>query len=171
MALHNGDQHLLLRRTVRLTARTAGLLFAAALATGAAGAPARRASQRLYGAFAAAHLAHFAAVSRYAMVTGGRNLFPGGRDLSDVGGWPTVLMIFGVFGGLVSTGQLSVAPVRPAHHGLIVAGHAANGLIGAVFVGTYLGQLTRSRWFAVPAAVIAAAATARLVAAARGDRL
>ena len=31
-----------------------------------------------------------------------------------------------------------------------VAGRAATGLIGAMFVGTYLGQLSQSRWYAVP---------------------
>ena len=100
--------HILLRRTVRLTARASGLLFAGALATRAARPGRDKTAQQLYIAFAATHLVHFAVVARYAMATGGRNLFPGGRHLDDVGGWPTVLTIYALFGGLVVTGREAV---------------------------------------------------------------
>ena len=72
-------------RAVQLTARTSALLFAAAQATSALGPRAAQASRTLYVAFMAAHAVHFAVVARYAVVNGGRDLFPGGRSLHDVG--------------------------------------------------------------------------------------
>ena len=159
--------HILLRRTVRLTARASGLLFAGALATRAARPGRDKTAQQLYIAFAATHLVHFAVVARYAMATGGRNLFPGWRHLDDVGGWPTVLTIYALFGGLVVTGREAVGSAGPGGR-TATMGYAASGLIGTMFVGTYLGQLRRSYWFAVPATVVGAAVTARLVTAYRG---
>ena len=94
---------------VRRTARTSALLFAAAQATSAF-PPTQRASRGFYAAFLAAHAAHFVAVTRYAVRTGGHNLFPGGRSLSDVGGWPTVAGIYVAFAGLAVTGWLAQAP-------------------------------------------------------------
>jgi hypothetical protein len=157
------------RRGLRLTARISALLFGASMATGAVGGPASPASRRLYLGFVAAHGVHFAVVARFAVITGGRNLFPGGRHLGDVGGWPTMLLIYALFAALVATGHLSFAAHRPGR-ALTTAGHLATGLIGILFAGTYVGQLTRSRWFAVPAATIAASVTMRLVGAAREDR-
>jgi hypothetical protein len=36
-----------------------------------------------------------------------------------------------------------------------------------MFVGTYLGQLTQSRWYAVPAALVGAAVVTRVLAESR----
>ena len=87
-------------RAVQLTARSSALLFAAAQATSALGPRAGRAPRLLYLAFMAAHAVHFAVVARYAVVNNGRDLFPGGRSLHDVGGWPTVAGIYTFFAGL-----------------------------------------------------------------------
>ena len=65
---------------------------------------ARCAGVALYLGFMAAHAAHFTLVARYAMVTGGQGLFPGGRSMNDVGGWPTVASIYTFFAGLAFTG-------------------------------------------------------------------
>lgn len=127
-------------RAVRLTARTSAVLFAAAQATSASGLRTVRASRPLYLAFMAAHAVHFAVVSRYAIVNGGRDLFPGGRSMNDVGGWPTVLGIYTFFGGLALTGWIAGGPAASGQPRIRVAGRAANGLIAAMFIGTYLGK-------------------------------
>jgi hypothetical protein len=149
-----------LLRAVRLTARASGLLFAAAQITAALGRPAMRASRPLYHAFMAVHAAHFTAVARYAVVSGGRNLFPGGRNMADVGGWPTVVAIYSFFAALALTGRAYAAPsttdTRPAG----IASRLATGFIGAMFVGTYLGQRTRSSGYVVLATVIGSAVAA-----------
>lgn len=149
-----------LLRTVRLTARSSGLLFAAAQITSALGQPAARASRPLYHAFLAAHAAHFTAVSRYAVVSGGRHLFPGGRSMAEVGGWPTVIAIYTLFTVLALTGRPSVAPLAADRRSLGMATRLATGLIGAMFVGTYLGQRARSSGFVVLATIIGASVAA-----------
>jgi hypothetical protein len=128
-------------RVVRLTARTSALLFAAAQVTSAA-RPTRRASRRLYAAFLLAHTAHFAAVTRYAIITGGRHLFPGGRNLADVGGWPTMAGIFGVFYGLAATGWPAPPRALLAHwvRRPVVRG-VSTGVIAAMFASVYLQRL------------------------------
>ena len=151
-----------LYRAVRLTARTSALLFAAAQASQAVGARAAVARQPLYLGFMAAHATHFALVTRYAKATGGRGLFPGGRNLHDVGGWLTVATIYTFFAGLAGTGWAAGTPAVRNTPGIGTAGRIATGIIGAMFVGTYLGQLPRSTWYAVPAAVVGAAVLANL---------
>ena len=59
-------------------------------------------------------------------------------------------------------GRFEVGPPESTGPRRVVAGRAAVGLIGAMFVGTYLGQLKRSRWVALPATLIGAAVTARI---------
>jgi hypothetical protein len=128
-------------RMVRLTARSSALLFAAAQATSTV-RPVQRASRPLYAAFLVAHAAHFTAVARYAVLTGGRHLFPGGRSLADVGGWPTMAGIFVAFSGLAVTGWLAKAPtLAAAHTWLPAAGRAATGLIAAMFASVYLQRV------------------------------
>jgi len=128
-------------RVVRLTARSSALLFAAAQATSVLRVAAS-ASRPLYAAFLLVHAAHFGAVTRYAVLTGGRHLFPGGRSLSDVGGWPTMAGIFAVFSALAVTGWLAKAPTAATDWAwLPAAGRGANGLITAMFAGVYLQRL------------------------------
>ena len=152
-----------LYRAVRLTARSSAMLFAAAQATQALGPRAAQAWRPLYLGFMAAHATHFTVVARYAKITGGRDLFPGGRNLTDAGGWPTVAAIYTLFAGLAATGWAAGASWSTSRRGLGLAGRAATGLIGAMFAGTYLGQLPRSGWNAVPAAIVASAVLARLL--------
>ena len=92
-----------LHLSVRLTARASALLFAAAQAAPALGSNIGRASRPLYLGFIAAHATHFTLVARYAHVNGVRNLFPGGRNMNEVGGWPTVLTLYALFAGLAVT--------------------------------------------------------------------
>ena len=128
-------------RFVRLTARSSALLFAAAQATSVLRL-APSASRPLYAAFLLSHAAHFAAMTRYAVLTGGRHLFPGGRSLADVGGWPTMAGIFVAFTGLAVTGWLADAPsVAARHPWLPAAGRVATGLIAAMFGSVYLQRL------------------------------
>lgn len=150
-------------RGVHLTARTSALLFSGAQATSALGPRVQPASRALYLAFMAAHAVHFAVVARYAVVNGGRDLFPGGRGLNEVGGWPTVAGIYTLFSGLAVTGWLtdgSRAARRPAIRNI---GHTTTWVIAAMFVGVYLGQLPRSRWYAVPATIVAGAVSGNVV--------
>ena len=112
----------------------------------------------------AAHAVHFAVVARYAVVNGGRDLFPGGRSLHDVGGWPTVAGIYTFFAGLAVTGWVAGAPRAAGQPALRVVGQAATGLMAAMFVEVYLGQLPRSRWYALPATAVAGAVTAKVLA-------
>jgi uncharacterized membrane protein YeaQ/YmgE (transglycosylase-associated protein family) len=151
-----------LYRAVRLTARASALLFAAAQASQAMGSRAAVARRPLYLGFMAAHTTHFAVVTRYAKTTGGRGLFPGGRNLHDVGGWPTVAAIYTLFAGMAGTGWAAGTPAGRNRRGLGIAGRIATGVIGAMFVGTYLGQLPRSTWNALPAAAVGAAVLANL---------
>jgi hypothetical protein len=152
-----------LHNYVRLTARSSALLFAAAQATSALGERAAWASKPLYVGFMTAHAAHFTVVARYAKVTGGRGLFPGGRSMNQVGGWPTVAGIYTLFAGLVFAGW-GGTPAARAKPAMRIAGRAATGLIGAMFVGTYFGQLSQSKWYAVPAVLVGTAEIASVLA-------
>ncbi len=149
-----------LHRAVRLTARGSAVLFAAAEATPALRPRAGRAARRLYLGFLVTHAAHFIVVAEYAVVTQGRNLFPGGRSLDEAGGWPTVAGIYTAF----ATVALAGFPPGPGSSGQRqprLVGSVARALIGTLFVGTYLGQLRQSRWYAVPAVMVGAAVIAR----------
>jgi hypothetical protein len=151
------------RRAVQVTARVSALLFAAAQATSALGARTGRAPRRLYLAFMTAHAIHFIAVAWYAKLNRGRDLFPGGRSMREVGGWPTVVGIFAFFSGLAVTASVSGAPRMTDRPGLRAAGQAATWLMSAMFASVYLGQLPRSRWYAMPAAGLAGAVSANVV--------
>jgi hypothetical protein len=149
-----------LHRAVRLTGRGSAVLFAAAEATHALGPRAGRATRRLYVGFLVTHAVHFVVVAEYAIVTKGRNLFPGRRSLDAVGGWPTVAGIYTAFAGVALAGW-PAGPGSPGGLRLRLAGSVARALIGALFVGTYLGQLRQSRWYAVPAVMVGAAVIAQ----------
>ena len=151
-----------LYRAVRLTARSSAMLFAAAQAMQALGPRAAQTWRPLYVGFMAAHATHFAVVARYAKITGGRALFPGGRNLNDVGGWPTVAAIYTIFAGLAATGWVAGASWSTGSRGRH-RGPRRHRDIGAMFAGTYLGQLPRSGWNAVPAAIVVSAVLASLL--------
>jgi hypothetical protein len=84
--------------------------------------------------------------------------------MKEVGGWPTVAGIYTFFAGLVFTGWAAGRPGASVNSAMRGAGRAATGLIGAMFVGTYLGQFSQSRWYALPAALVGTAEIAYLVA-------
>jgi hypothetical protein len=149
-----------LHRAVRLTARGSAVLFAAAEATHALRPRADRPTRRLYVGFLVTHAVHFFVVAEYAIVTKGRNLFPGRRSLDAVGGWPVVAGIYIAFAALALTGW-PARPNSPVGLRLRVASSVARALIGTLFVGTYLGQLRQSRWYAVPAVMVGAAVIAK----------
>jgi hypothetical protein len=151
-------------RIVQLTARSSALLFAAAQAAAALGQRAGRAPTLLYLAFMATHVAHFSAVATYAKVNGGRDLFPGGRSMNDVGGWPTVAGIYTLFSGLAVTGWADGMPRAPGPPAHPVIGEAALWVMTAMFVDVYVRQLPRSRWYAVPATTVAGAMTGHALA-------
>ena len=152
-------------RAVRLTGRTSAVLFATAQFSQALRLPSVGAWRPLYLGFVAAHVVHFIAVTRYAALTNGRNLFPGGRDMNDVGGWPTVLGIYALFFALASTAWASPGRATRVHPGVRRAGSAATGLLGTMFTSFYLGQIPRSRWNALPATIIGAAVLTNIAAA------
>lgn len=155
-------------RAVRLTARTSALLFAAAQAATAVGAPARPMGRALYLSFMAAHAVHFVAVTRYGRMIGGRNLFPGGRSVSDVGGWRTVVAIYAAFATLAITGWIGGSPAVTERVPVVTAADPiATGVIATMFVGTYLGQLRNSPVYAVPAVLVAGATLARILSGRR----
>lgn len=158
-----------LHRTVRLTARTSAILFTAAQVTQALRRPTPAAWRPLYAAFVATHVIHFGFVARFAHRTQGRSLFPGGRNMHDVGGWPTVLGIFALFFTLAAAGWTATNPAD-THRGRHRAGLAAPAIIGAMFVSFYLGQVPRSPRHAVPGAIIAAAVLANLASHAIAGR-
>ena len=148
-----------LHRTVRLTARTSAVLFTTAQIAQALRRPTPSAWRPLYLAFVAAHVVHFGFVARFAQRTRGHALFPGGRDMHDVGGWTTVLGIYTLFLTLATVGWVAAPADR--HQGRRL-GVAATTIIGAMFVSFYLNQIPRSSRHAVPGAVIAAAVLANI---------
>lgn len=152
-----------LRRTVRLTARTSAVLFASAQLAQAFRLPRPWAWRPLFVAFVAVHTVHFVVVARFAQRTHGRDLFPGGRNMRDVGGWPTVLGIFAFFFILAAVGWIAAEP-SDAQQVRRPAGLAATALIGAMFASVYLGQATRSPQHAAMGAIIGAAVLANIAA-------
>lgn len=162
--------------TVRVTARASSLLFAAAHVSRAHSG---RSWRPLYLLFVVMHAIHFAAVARFATVTKGRDLFPGGRSLNDAGGWPTVVGIYTMFfalaytgwaaeadspAGRIPAGRLPSGRLPSGRKGLRRAGRVATGLLGAMFVSAHVGQVRRARWHAVPAALVGAAVLADIAA-------
>ena len=151
-----------LHRTVRITARTSAVLFTSAQIAQALRLPTPSAWRPLYVAFVAAHAIHFGFVARFAHRTHGRELFPGGRNMHDVGGWPTVLGIFTFFFVLAAVGWAAAEPAD-ARLGRRLSGRVAMALIGAMFVSFYLGQVPRSPWHAVPGGIVGSAVLANIV--------
>jgi hypothetical protein len=149
---------------VHWTARASAVLFALALL-----APTLSLRRPLmpYVGFMLAHTIHFSFVVWLALVTGGARMFPGGRDIADVGGWPAVFGVFTLFYVLASLGLLARHRGRNAGRALRLGGRFATTFLGYMFVSTYVPLMTRSPWFAVPAALITAAVFADLL----GERL
>ncbi|HWO08670.1 MAG TPA: hypothetical protein VNN80_04300 [Polyangiaceae bacterium] len=139
---------------VHWTARASAVLFALALWAPVLGL---RRQQRPYLAFMVAHTVHFGFVVWLALVTGGARMFPGGRDIADAGGWPAVFGIFAFFYALASVGLLARHRGRDAGGALRLGGHLATTFLGYMYVSTYVGLVTRSPWYALPAALVGVA--------------
>ena len=82
------------------------------------------------------------------MVTGGRGLFPGGRSMNDVGGWPTVAGIYTFFAGLAFTGWATRAPAAMSNHRMRLAGRTAHRAHWGYVRRHIQGQFSQSRWYA-----------------------
>lgn len=151
----------------QMTGRLSALLFVTALLAPAVSGRASRRSAGFFLAFITAHTAHYAAVVWFAVANGGRDLFPGGRSLQDVGGWLTVLGLFAFFYVLAFIGLAARRAGLAAGRWLRGADRMATILIGLQFVATYAPLVTRSLWFVAPTALLFIA----LVAYAFGDKV
>lgn len=149
---------------VHWTARTSAMLFATALL-----APMLRLRRPLlpYVGFMVAHTIHFAFVVWLAVVVRGERMFPGGRDMGDVGGWAAVFGIFAFFYLLATAGLLARRRGTEAGRALRLTGRFATTFLGYMFVSTYVPLLARSGFYALPAALITLAVLVDLF----GDKL
>jgi hypothetical protein len=144
---------------VHWTARVSALLFAAALAVPVLfrEPDGRRRSQPAFLAFLGAHTVHFAFVLALILETGGEKMFPGGRDVADVGGMPAVFGIFAFFYLLAILALLERRRGPRASTPLRLAGRFSTAFVGYMFVSTYIPLVERSPWYALPAALVATA--------------
>jgi hypothetical protein len=143
------------------TARLSAVLFALSLLVPAPSHHRARHSGRLQIAFIVAHTLHFAFVAWLASVNGGVGMFPGGRSVAEVGGWPVVLAIFALFYAVAFI-ALTARRAGAAQKRLRTAGKLATVFIGFMFVATYLPLVTRSGWYALLALLVTAAVAADL---------
>ena len=154
-----------LHLAISWTARLSAVLFAFSLIVPALSGH-RGHSGRLQVAFILAHTLHFAFVAWLAGVSGGAGMFPGGRSVAEVGGWPVVLAIFALFYAVAFI-ALTARRAGAAQKRLRTAGKLATVFIGFMFVATYLPLVTRSGWYALLALLVTAAVGADLRAHAR----
>jgi hypothetical protein len=160
MSVETSDLYL----AVHWAARASALLFALALVAPAVLRSSARPSQNLFAAFIVAHTVHFFFVTWLAAATGGAGMFPGGRSVTDVGGWPAVAGIFALFYALAILG-LAARRERAHRHGWLRAtGRFATAFIGFMFVATYVPLLARSPWYALPAAIVTVAVVVDAIA-------
>ncbi|WP_437915611.1 hypothetical protein WME73_10820 [Sorangium sp. So ce302] len=151
--MHTSDLYL----AVHWTARASALLFAAALVAPALFRSSGQRSQGFYLGFILAHTIHFMFVIGLVRATGGANMFPGGRSVADVGGWPAVFGIFALFYALAFIAFAARRMGTRARSTLRVAGRLSTLFLGYMFVSTYVPLVSRSRWYALPAAIVATA--------------
>lgn len=126
------------------TARLSTTLFLAAMT----GAILRRHAVTLLSAYFAAHLIHFSAVAWFAFATNNSNI----RDL---GGWPGVLTIGGVFCVLVVCALFAWS--GRGNRGVRITGHAGIVMIALSFLASYVPLVSRSVFFALPAVALVTA--------------
>jgi hypothetical protein len=148
------------------TARLSAVLFALSLLVPALSAQRAGHAGRIHVAFIVAQTLHFAFVAWLASATGGAGMFPGGRSVADVGGWPVVLAIFALF---YAVAFIALAIRRSGTHQtrLRTIGKLSTAFIGFMFVATYLPLVARSGWYALLALLVTAAVAADLRAHAR----
>jgi hypothetical protein len=155
---------------VHWSARLSAILFALSLAAPVLPRFLARRSESLYLGFVAANTVQFLFVTLLALATGGANMFPGGRSVADVGGWPAVFGIFAFFYTLAFVGW--VGRRAGASSRLRTAGVLSRAFVGFMFVSTYVPLIARSAWYALPCALVAAAVVVDLTrwACARRER-
>lgn len=141
------------------TARVSAVLFALSLLVPALSRERGGRSGRLQLAFIVAQTLHFAFVTWLASVSGGAGMFPGGRSVAEVGGWPVVLAIFVLFYA-VALIAFFARRAGAARARLRAAGRLATAFIGFMFVATYLPLVARSGWYALLALLVTAAVAA-----------
>jgi hypothetical protein len=151
------SDHAALYLTVHWTARLAALLFSAALAAPVLFRLRACRREELYLAFILALAVHFAFVTWLALATGGAQMFPGGKSVAEVGGWPVVFGIFAFCQTLAWVGFAARRTEEVASRGLHVAGSFSRGFIGVMFVGTYLPLVAQSWWYLFPATLVVGA--------------
>jgi hypothetical protein len=159
-----------LHLAVSWTARLSAVSFALSLLVPALSPKRAGHSGRLQLAFIVAHTLHFAFVAWLAGVTGGAGMFPGGRSVAEVGGWPVVLAIVALFYAVAFT-AFTARRAGASRARLRTAGKLANAFIGFMFVATYVPLVARSGWYALPALLVMAAVAADLRPGARGTRV
>ena len=153
---------------VHWAARLSAIMFASSLAAPLLPRLLARRSEALYLGFAAANTVQFVFVTLLALATGGANMFPGGRSVADVGGWPEVFGIFGFFYVLALVGWLGRR--AGASSPLSAAGVFSRAFIGFMFVSTYVPLIARSAWYALPCAFVGAAVLVDLTCWLRAGR-
>jgi hypothetical protein len=139
---------------VHLSARVSAMLFGASLAVPALFRIQTSGGVGLYVAFVAAHSVHFAFVTWLARATDGVGIFPGGRDMAEVGGWPALFGIFTFFYVLAFLGLAARLRANQAGASLRAAGKVSTLFIGFMFVSTYVPLVSRSPWYALPATLV-----------------
>lgn len=148
------------------TARVSAVVFALSLLVPALSPQRSAHSGWLQIAFIVAHTLHFSFVAWLARVTGGAGMFPGGRSVAEVGGWPVVLAIFVLFYA-VALVALVARRTSADHPRLRTAGKLSTAFIGGMFVATYLPLVARSGWYVLLALLVAAAVAVDWRASAR----
>jgi hypothetical protein len=143
------------------TARLAAVLFALSLLVPALSRQRAGQAGRIQVAFIVAQTLHFAFVAWLASATGGAGMFPGGRSVAEVGGWPVVVAIFALFYAVAFI-ALAARRSGTAQTRLRTAGKLSTAFIGFMFVATYLPLVARSGWYALLALLVTAAVVADL---------
>jgi hypothetical protein len=99
---------------------------------------------------------HFAVVASYALAVPSAAVFPGSRDLTAAGGWPTVFGVFAIFYVPALLGLAARRAAGAARPWLRSADRASTLFIAFMFLATYVPLLGRSMAYALPMAMVLA---------------
>lgn len=156
-----------LAELTRITARTSAVIFAAALAAGAAELLAPRSSfarrgagWKLLGALLVSHTIHFAAVGALTVAMRGENI-------AQRGGWLLTLLV-GVLFYAATGGALVLRRAPPAARSArnLAGDGVLSALVGLAFLEAYVGRVGQSPLFVILAALLSGALLAFVVAVA-----
>ncbi|MGC4096391.1 MAG: hypothetical protein QM706_04685 [Nitrospira sp.] len=148
---------------VHLTARASAILFATALLVPVLFHRTQQHSQGLYGVFIVAQTAHFGCVIWLANEMGGRNMFPGGKSIEEVGGWPIVFGICSLFYALAVVRLITSSMEMGTRWRPQTASRMATAMIGGMFLSVYVPLIPQSSWYAALAALLTIGITADLL--------